>query len=857
MFMKEEDRSKKNGLIYESLINSRNKINVTKLDIKVESLELSPRTINCLIGEEIKTLEDLIQVSENYLLRTPKFGQKSLKEIKNILLRLNLNLGTSLNKISETKNIENNLKNSKNLKIDNENRFIIENFDKLSFKINNVGFSLRTINCLNNLAINSLGDLIQLTEKYLLRTPNFGRKSLLEIKKFLKDNNFSLNTKIEWPPENYQYLKDTIKKKDLVISSTTNQIEEVTLSEKKIDIDFILNLIISTLSDREYSIIKKRFWEGKTLEEVGIDYKVTRERIRQIESKAVRKIKKHKSVFKIFLNNHKNEIFNQCRCTPRLVTKKSIDLIKLSYPLNDLDGLIYFSIEVIYTGNYASNYIKKKYDFFEKNFFSLGDGWLKENLIENCNNNTEDLIYFLDKKPLPRQCEATKKNLNLSSNDFDDSFNLAQNRSNYYILDNYICENSNNWSTLSNRYLIKIHKVLFEASPNMFIKNKQIMELVRNDNFLNNCPYSQTIMRTKELMRGKNLIKTSHLFYITGEGVIPLGINQNKIYFDSSTNNTNLNSFEYVDQEKIKDGKISNYISIIERILQEHRALSLTMLSEIYVTKIKQDIKPNQTLRILGILLATHEQFIQIGPGVWSLENISNPTENLVNFILKYKNNYPVDIYAFFKKANENKNISKYSGLNKNFEEQICCKGEGILNENTYQSLLSISNPSNWNANENTKIKFRDKKKISNFFLNIKLTNSFNISSENQIKTYDINNLGISIFYISNREEISLVGLNEFFDYPLLWNTSSFNLVLLSLANIIHVPKNNLEPHKIIKDISIDLKELVLNELIEFGYLSWNRKFGKQILSIMLKNYNDFIKKENWITDNLAFHGKI
>ena len=77
MFMKEEDRSKKNGLIYESLINSRNKINVTKLDIKVESLELSPRTINCLIGEEIKTLEDLIQVSENYLLRTPKFGQKS------------------------------------------------------------------------------------------------------------------------------------------------------------------------------------------------------------------------------------------------------------------------------------------------------------------------------------------------------------------------------------------------------------------------------------------------------------------------------------------------------------------------------------------------------------------------------------------------------------------------------------------------------------------------------------------------------------------------------------------------------------------------------------------------------------
>ena len=61
--------------------------------------------------------------------------------------------------------------------------------------------------------------------------------------------------------------------------------------------------ILSTLSDREQKILRMRFGldNGKshTLEEVGLEFAVTRERIRQIEAKALAKLRKHKDSKKL------------------------------------------------------------------------------------------------------------------------------------------------------------------------------------------------------------------------------------------------------------------------------------------------------------------------------------------------------------------------------------------------------------------------------------------------------------------------------------------------------------------------------------------------------------------------------
>ena len=52
-----------------------------------------------------------------------------------------------------------------------------------------------------------------------------------------------------------------------------------------------LTLVLATLTAREERIIRERFFNGKTLEEVGCAQSVTRDRIRQIQNKALRKLK--------------------------------------------------------------------------------------------------------------------------------------------------------------------------------------------------------------------------------------------------------------------------------------------------------------------------------------------------------------------------------------------------------------------------------------------------------------------------------------------------------------------------------------------------------------------------------------
>ena len=60
---------------------------------KVDELELSVRSANCLKNDNIIYIGDLVQKSEGEMLRTPNFGRKSLNEIKEVLATMGLHLG--------------------------------------------------------------------------------------------------------------------------------------------------------------------------------------------------------------------------------------------------------------------------------------------------------------------------------------------------------------------------------------------------------------------------------------------------------------------------------------------------------------------------------------------------------------------------------------------------------------------------------------------------------------------------------------------------------------------------------------------------------------------------------------------
>ncbi len=74
-------------------------------------------------------------------------------------------------------------------------------------KVDELELSVRSANCLKNDNIVYIGDLIQKTEAEMLRTPNFGRKSLNEIKEVLSGMGLHLGMDIvDWPPENIEDL---------------------------------------------------------------------------------------------------------------------------------------------------------------------------------------------------------------------------------------------------------------------------------------------------------------------------------------------------------------------------------------------------------------------------------------------------------------------------------------------------------------------------------------------------------------------------------------------------------------------------------------------------------------------------
>ncbi|MEX2451342.1 MAG: DNA-directed RNA polymerase subunit alpha [Rhodospirillales bacterium] len=89
----------------------------------------------------------------------------------------------------------------------------VEEHEELPFnrnllrKVDELELSVRSANCLKNDNIIYIGDLVQKSEADMLRTPNFGRKSLNEIKEVLSQMGLHLGMEIpNWPPENIEDL---------------------------------------------------------------------------------------------------------------------------------------------------------------------------------------------------------------------------------------------------------------------------------------------------------------------------------------------------------------------------------------------------------------------------------------------------------------------------------------------------------------------------------------------------------------------------------------------------------------------------------------------------------------------------
>ncbi|MHC4265360.1 MAG: tetratricopeptide repeat protein [Planctomycetota bacterium] len=146
------------------------------LETPISDFELSVRSRNCLKKMNLRTVGDLLRITEPELLSYKNFGETSLMEIKKILDSKGLRLGMALE--------ENQLSVDISIKAKGEGSEVLHN------PVDDLNLSVRARKCLDRLNLRIIGDLIQKTEAELLGCKNFGVTSLNEIKKAI--NNFGL-----------------------------------------------------------------------------------------------------------------------------------------------------------------------------------------------------------------------------------------------------------------------------------------------------------------------------------------------------------------------------------------------------------------------------------------------------------------------------------------------------------------------------------------------------------------------------------------------------------------------------------------------------------------------------------------
>jgi hypothetical protein len=279
------------------------------LVMRLDELDLTVRTSNILLNHGCKYVGDLIGLTDARFLRMHNFGNKSLDEIHSVLDTIGFNNveqfqgwnHEAAEKIrNESEYFSKKEKNSVSLEIPPADSTIdlltTTHQLKISLvrRVEELGLSLRLQNCLSNKGCKYLGDVVSLTDSQLLRTPNFGRKSLRELHDKL--NHFNLKTGLSllgWNSETAQdlrkYLDNEISKSWAEGTETDDSIEAQNLEDE------LATILRAVASGRNFTLIGMLWgWFGsgqRTLESVGQEHGITRERVRQIASKAQTKLR--------------------------------------------------------------------------------------------------------------------------------------------------------------------------------------------------------------------------------------------------------------------------------------------------------------------------------------------------------------------------------------------------------------------------------------------------------------------------------------------------------------------------------------------------------------------------------------
>ena len=179
LFYKDVESSK--TMVYDEEREKKRSRKNQILETPISDFELSVRSRNCLRKMNIRTLGDLLRITEAELLSYKNFGETSLREIKAILDQKGLRLGQAME--------------DKQLQVETApERTIADDKGLMNRSVDDVQLSVRARKCLQKLNLRTLGELTRTTDAELLGCKNFGVTSLNEIKKMLSGFGLSLRS---------------------------------------------------------------------------------------------------------------------------------------------------------------------------------------------------------------------------------------------------------------------------------------------------------------------------------------------------------------------------------------------------------------------------------------------------------------------------------------------------------------------------------------------------------------------------------------------------------------------------------------------------------------------------------------
>jgi DNA-directed RNA polymerase alpha subunit len=899
--------------------NAKSKADYLKKYLK--NFDLSIRTKNIFSNYKIVTVLDLIQKSQKDLFAYPNFGRKCFNEIKSIILKpYNLSLGTKNYNMTSSENIPANNKiltrglnefdfsiRTKNVFDNNKLYFVFEllkktEYDLLSYpnfgkncldeiynillipnnlllgsindsfriekdvdilneniylKLNVFELSKRTMNILKDENISLVIDLVKLDNQVVSNLPNLGKTSFNEIQnKILKPLNIYLG---------YQ-CNENLNQNEIKIKSNK-------VTKKYLD-NMTLENPIDQLSDREKDVINRRFGNvsknnpkiTETLEEIGSSYKITRERIRQIESMALKKLSypKNKKYFSDLLKKEHNTVWN-------LYSKKN------SFSLENIDNTSIFIIsgdESKYILDIAIEVLfKKKYKFFLKYFKKVNNrniiynGFFEITLVENTLNN---ILKTLLISIFPQFISIVmNENKNAEPNLIYDCLHILKEDNVIDIVDYCIVpkkiKTAYKISAYMTEKLVDLHKFLISKNKNVYSLSEG--RLLSNHLDALTSYQTQTRNRFYDLITGFDRLYTQHMFMTFQDQVIPLQYGSIAEQHDTTNKeSTEANDIENESSENNDSIITNNYLKFLINEFKINKIIPFKKLLENYANHFSLDIKKSESI-FRRLLFMIEHHFIQISPGLFISSEKQDYAFNNKNVFIEEGISLPhfsyiIDAYSYMKLAEADSTFphatSKYEYAVYNYLKA----NKSDIADSSYQSFISITNPINWECDENIKEEVI-KEKENTFFLNVNSNKKFNSpNNKTDIKAYKLSNI-IRFAYIAYfNKGISCFSINKAMGFSLLkYHLSLGALNMMVACGLLEAPSHPYKKYSPInekietlmslfmKDVSLDLEKTKFSYKIIDAYknIDWNSELGLFLQDEFESNIESFQYEDNWI----------